>query len=152
MTMSTKLESEFLFLLEGDISAPLQANENLLIFDIAQATIDGPKIKGEVVPPRGDWIRIMPNGNWRLDVRFTIRTDDGHFIYCSYTGVLRMDEGLAERIGAGESIPGEEMYFRSTPYFETTSEKYGWLNDIASVGRMASFGGGKARYEVFTIL
>ncbi len=152
MTTEAKLETEFLFLLEGDISTPVQANENLLIFEVDRASVEGPRIKGEVVPPRGDWIRVMPNGNWRLDVRFTIRTDDGAHIYCSYTGLLRMDEGLADRIAAGENIPGDEMYFRSTPYFETTSDKYAWMNDIVAVGRMAAFGGGRARYEVFTVL
>ena len=44
------------------------------------------------------------------------------------------------------------MYFRSTPYFETTSEKYAWMNDIVCIGRMAAFGGGKASYEVFQVL
>jgi len=152
VSATPSLETEFLFLLKGEISTPVQANENLLIFEVGRASIEGPRIRGTVVPPMGDWIRIMPNGNWRLDVRFTILTDDGEHIYCSYTGVLRMDEGLADRIAAGESIDGDEMYFRSTPYFETTSKKYAWMNDIVGVGRMAAFGGGKARYEVFHVL
>jgi len=152
MAATPKLETAFLFVLEGEISAPIQGNENLLIFEVGRASIEGPRIRGTIVPPMGDWIRIMPNGNWKLDVRFTIRTDDAQHVYCNYTGILRMDEGLAERIAAGESIDGNDMYFRSTPYFETTSERYAWMNDIVAVGRMAAFGGGKARYEVFQVL
>lgn len=152
MSATPALETKFLFTLEGDISVPVQANENLMIFEVVSASIEGPRIRGEVVPPMGDWIRIMPNGNWRLDVRFTIRTDDGASIYCAYNGLLRMDEGLGERIAAGESIAGSDMYFRSTPYFETTAEKYAWMNNIVAIGRMASFGSGKAAYEVFEVL
>jgi len=146
------IKTEFLFVLEGDISEPVLGNENLMIFRVERATVSGPRIKGEVIAPMGDWIRVMPNGNWKLDVRFTIRTDDGEHVYCSYTGILRMDPGLADRIQAGESIDGSDMYFRSTPYFETASSRYAWMNDIVCIGRMAAFGGSKACYEVFRVL
>jgi hypothetical protein len=152
MEARTGIETEFLFTLKGDIGEPVSGNENLMIFEVLNASIEGPRVRGEIVAPMGDWIRIMPNGNWKLDVRFTIRTDDGEFVYCNYTGILRMDEGLGERIAAGESIDGDDMYFRSTPYFETTSKKYAWMNDIVCIGRMAAFGGGKASYEVFQVL
>ncbi len=79
---------------------------------------------------------------------FGRRSPDGELVQSE----LRMDEGLGERIAAGESIDGDDMYFRSTPYFEATSEKYAWMNDIVCIGRMAAFGGGKASYEVFQVL
>jgi len=40
---------------------------------------------------------------------------------------------------------------RVTPYFETSSEKYGWLNRIVSVGYGHRMSGG-AIYQVFEIL
>jgi len=33
----------------------------------------------------------------------------------------------------GETVDPDTYYFRATPYFETSSEKYGWLNRICAV-------------------
>jgi hypothetical protein len=78
--------------------------------------------------------------------------DDGSAIHCFYNGVLRMEPHIAEAMEKGEEIDGNDMYFRATPYFETQSEKYGWLNDIVTVGRMRKFGGGTAVYDIFEVL
>ena len=43
--------------------------------------VRGPKISGKIIAPGGDWIRTMPSGVLRLDVRLTIETDDGAQIY-----------------------------------------------------------------------
>lgn len=146
------LASAFLMSMEGDIAPPIPATPTLLVFNVLAATLEGPRIRGKVVAPSGDWIRVQPNGNWRLDVRLTIETHDGAIVYCQYTGLLRMDPGLAERIQSGEAIDGSDMYFRSTPYFETASPTYAWMNDIVCVGRMRSFGAGRAQYDVFQLL
>ena len=34
----------------------------------------------------------------------------------------------------GEAVDPSEYYFRTTPVFETASEKYGWLNRLLAVG------------------
>jgi len=51
----------------------------------------------------------------------------------------------------GEAVDPSEYYFRTTPVFETASEKYGWLNRIVAVGigRMTPTGVG---YKVYAIL
>jgi hypothetical protein len=56
-----------------------------------------------------------------------------------------------ERIARGETVDPNEYYLRNTPYFETSSAKYDWLNRIVAVGvgrRMPDH----AVYEVFQIL
>jgi hypothetical protein len=146
------LETRWLFSLRGSIPQPTIVGGNLMVFNVLDASIDSPRIKARMASPSGDWIRIMPNGNWKLDVRLLMIGDDDEPIYCHYNGVLRMDPGLGERLAAGESIDGSEMYFRSAPYFETASKKYAWLNDILAVGKMASFGGGNVLYDVFEVL
>ena len=59
---------------------------------------------------------------------------------------------LSRRIVEGARIPGDEMYFRSTPYFETSASNYLWLNDIVCVGTMREFGGGDVVYDLFEVL
>jgi hypothetical protein len=147
-----KLETRWLMTLRGAILAPTIVSPSFMVFNVLDAQIESPRINASVLNPSGDWIRVQPNGNWKLDVRLLMKADDGSAIYTHYNGVLRMFPGLLERIASGEEIPGEEIYFRSAPYFETTSEKYGWLNDILAIGKMRTFGGGKVVYDVFEVL
>jgi hypothetical protein len=51
----------------------------------------------------------------------------------------------------GEAVPAADLYFRTTPVFETGSEKYAWLNRIISVGVGAITVTG-AELEVFAVL
>jgi hypothetical protein len=145
------VKTEYAMSLEGDIGAPVAIN-NRLIFKVLRGSFDGPGIAGEMQDPSGDWIQVMPNGHWRLDVRFTILLDDGQYAYVNYSGVVRMNEDFEARIAAGETITGDEIYFRSTPYIETNSEKYAWLNDYVFVGKLRTFGGGKVVYDIFKVL
>ena len=147
-----KLETRWLMSLTGSIPEPTIVSPTLMVFNVLDAKIESPRINATVLNPSGDWIRVQPNGNWKLDVRLLMKADDGCAIYTHYNGVLCMDPGLGERIAAGEEIPGEEIYVRSAPYFETMSEKYGWLNNVLAIGKMRKFGGGNVVYDVFEVL
>lgn len=147
-----KLETRWLASLRGSIPQPVIAQENLMIFNVLDAELDSPRIKARAKGPSGDWVRVQPNGNWLLDVRLLMETDDGEPVYVFYNGVLRMTPEIGQKLASGAEIPGSEMYFRSAPYFQTASKKYGWLNDILCVGKMTSFGGGKVLYDLFEVL
>ena len=82
-------------------------------------------------------MRIMPSGVARLDVRGTLRTDDGDLIYITYNGIIKHSEKSYNKLVNGELITQEDgIYFHTAPTFETTSEKYGWLNGVQAVGKM----------------
>ena len=100
---------------------------------------EGPKLKGEVLPGGGAWFLRRPDGASEIDVRATMRTDDGHLIYTQYRGILH---------GGSD---GKEYYFRITPYYETASEKYVWLNRIVAVG-VGSYTDGRVSIKVYEIL
>lgn len=146
------LETRWLMTLKGSIPQPVMVSPTLMVFNVLDASIDSPRVKARLKNPSGDWVRVQPNGNWKLDVRLLLETDDGVPIFVHYNGVLRMTPGLSERLASGESVPGSEIYFRSAPYFEVAAGKYGWLNDILAIGRIASFGGGNVVYDVFEVL
>lgn len=147
-----KLETRWLATLRGQISAPTPIGEGLLIFNVDAAEITGPRLNAKAIAPSGDWIKVQPNGNWKLDVRLLLQTDSGEHISCTYTGTLKNTPEISARMANGERIPGDEMYFRSTPYFETAAPDYLWLNDIVCVGTMREFGGGEALYDIFEVL
>ena len=50
--------------------------------------VKGPAIQGEIIAPTGDWLRVMPNGTEKLDVRMSIPADDGAIIFVTYTGKI----------------------------------------------------------------
>lgn len=114
-------------------------------------TFEGPKLKGVVLPGGGDWFIVRPDGVVVLDVRVAFRTDDDHIIYLYYRGISIVPPEVNRRISKGEVVDPSEYYLRTTPVFETTSEKYGWLNRIVAVGtgRITPTG---VDYKVYAIL
>ena len=133
------LKSELLFKMHATLEPPQQIGKThegaRSIFYATGGTIEGPKIKGTVLPGGGDWFRMRADGIGELDVRATFETDDGALIYTHYRGCMDPKTG----------------YFRTTPRFETSSEKYQWLTKIVAVG-VGSSGGDGVRYDVYHIL
>ncbi|MEC7210321.1 MAG: DUF3237 family protein, partial [Pseudomonadota bacterium] len=85
------LETKWLCTMRGAIPEPNMALENLMVFNVDDAWIESPRFNAKLVGPGGDWIRLQPNGNWKLDVRLLFHGDDGSAIHCFYNGVLRME-------------------------------------------------------------
>jgi hypothetical protein len=75
-----------------------------------------------------------------MDIRQTIRTSSGALIHFSALGVVRLPDDGRERIARGERIPFDEGYIRTTPRFETSDERYSWLNGqvFVSVGEFSA--------------
>lgn len=55
------------------------------------------------------------------------------------------------RIQKGEDVDPGEYYFRTTPVFETGSEKYSWLNKIIALG-VGALAPARVRYKVYEIV
>jgi hypothetical protein len=94
-----------------------------IIAGITEGTFSGPKLKGTVATPAGEWGATRPDGVYVIDVRLELRTDDAALIYASYRGIIYTppkDQG--------------ERYWAITPAFETASKKYEWLNRLVCVG------------------
>ena len=118
---------------------------------LGKGRFDGPRLKGEVLPGGIDQKIFRTDGAMNPNVRLVLKTDDNALIYMHYTGVRYGSQDVMDRIAAGETVDPSEYYLRNTPYFETSSPKYDWLNRIVSVGvgrRMPDH----AAYEVFQIL
>ncbi len=136
------LKTEFLFTMTADLAEAQNVGAtprgNRRIYYVTGGEFKGPKLKGDVLPGGGDWALVRPDGVVALDVRATLRTDDGELIYTTYRGIIR---------GALDS---PEFYFRTAPMYETGSEKYGWLNGIVAVGvgKLTPAGVSYSVYEV----
>jgi hypothetical protein len=150
-----ELKSEFLCELVGDLDEPEQIGMTpkgmRMIYPIVGGTVKGPKLNGEVLAVGADWIVVRPDGVGELDVRATMRTDDGELIYASYRGILKIDPEIMGRAQNGEEVDPSQYYFRTTPVLETGSEKYSWLNQIICVG-VGKVEPKRVRYKVYQIL
>jgi steroid delta-isomerase-like uncharacterized protein len=94
----------------------------------------GPRLRGNVIPGGGDWVLERTDGSRRLDVRVTLRTDDGALIYAQYGGVFHASPEVFQRLTAGEAVDDSAYYFRTAPVFETAAPRYAWLNRLLAVG------------------
>ncbi|HEX7137608.1 MAG TPA: DUF3237 domain-containing protein [Vicinamibacterales bacterium] len=135
------LKSTLLFDLvfeRGTPNAVGSVGVNRVIVPVAGGTFEGPKLKGTIGSPSGDWIVARPDGSSLLDMRMILQTDDGQKIYMSWRGVAY-------------TPPNEKLFARVLPMFETSATKYLWLNNVVAVGVYRPVGG-KIGYRVYQIL
>ncbi|WP_101949783.1 DUF3237 domain-containing protein [Mycobacterium sp. 3519A] len=96
--------------------------------------IEGPKLRGELLPGGGDWLTVGTDGTGRVDVRATLRTHDGALIHYEARGIIKIPADGVQRLAAGEVLPFADTYVRTTPTFETSDQRYAWLSELVAVG------------------
>jgi hypothetical protein len=121
------------------------------IGEIAGGRFEGERLRGKVLSGGSDWQSLRGDGTTTINVRMVMQTDDGALIAMRYEGMRHGPKEVMDRLARGENVNPSEYYFRITPYFETSSEKYGWLNRVVTVAYGARMAGG-ALYQVFEIL
>jgi hypothetical protein len=132
-----KLPVEHLFDMHVDlqpaqaIATPLGAR---MTFITTGGRVEGPKLRGEILPGGGDWLQVGSDAVGRVDVRATLRTHDDALIHYEARGIIKIPADGLERLAAGEVLPFEETYVRTTPKFETSDERYAWLSEAVCVG------------------
>jgi hypothetical protein len=133
-----ELRTEFLMQLSAELDdaqvlsdAPLGTRR---IMYMKRGSFSGPRLKGQVLPGGGDWVMVRRDGVAELDIRLTLRTDQGDLIYMSCEGLFDIAPEARQRILKGEDIDPSEYYFRTAPRFEAGSGTYGWLNRLLAVG------------------
>ena len=133
-----ELRSQFLFDLALTAQSPAEISPDRTVVAVSSGTFDGPKLKGTVTGPAGDWIAKRRDGSRLLDVRALLQTDDGQPIYMTCRGIAYTAQGGA-------------LYARIQPMFETGAAKYAWLNNIIAVGVYRPIPA-KIVYRVYEIL
>src|SRR5262245_15132857 len=101
---------------------------------ISGGTFDGPRLRGSVLPGgSADWLLLRSDGVLELDLRATLRTDDGALISMRSFGLRHGPPEVIAAIGRGEAVDPATYYFRTTPRFETAHPSYAFLNRIIAV-------------------
>jgi Protein of unknown function (DUF3237) len=106
------------------------------IVQIVGGRFEGPRVKATVQTPAGDWITNRTDGSYRLDVRLTLKTDDGALILVTYNGIGQTTNG-------GASL-------RAAPLFETGDSRYSWLTRLQAVA-VGERVGTTVSYDVYAL-
>jgi hypothetical protein len=114
-------------------------------------SFDGPRLRGTVLPGGGGWMLLRRDGVLDIEVRIVLETDDQQMIYMHWKGFRHGPEDVIGRLNRGEPVDPASYYFRTTPYFETSSEQYSWLNRICSIAT-GSRVGERRGFDVYQVL
>jgi Protein of unknown function (DUF3237) len=106
------------------------------IVQIVSGRFEGPRLKAAVQIPAGDWITNRADGSYRLDVRLTLKTDDGALILVTYNGI-----GQTTSVGAS---------LRAAPLFETGDQRYAWLTKLQAIA-VGERVGTDVKYDVYAL-
>jgi len=150
---TTKISTEYLMTIYAPLDPVRSVDSALYIYNVGPGGwVKGPKINGTLIAPSGDWLRVMPSGVSRLDVRMTIKTDDGELIYVTYNGVIKDTKESEDRANKGEVMTSNDHYFIIAPTMETSAKKYEWLNGIQCIGKIVEDKNESyVKYDVFVV-
>lgn len=105
-----------------------------VIAGIANGRWEGERLAGNVVGPGADWAMPGPGGAMLLDVRQVVETDDGAIVYVTYNGRADRARGT----------------YTVAPTFETSDERYTWLNAVQAVGK-GTLVAGRLEYTMYEV-
>jgi hypothetical protein len=103
------------------------------IVPVIGGDFEGPRLRGKVTPGGGDWLLLRSDAVLELDLRVTLETDDRALIHMSFQGLRHGPADVIAALGRGEVVDPASYYFRTVPRFETSAEKYAFLNRIITV-------------------
>lgn len=126
-------ELEFAFEVRAQVADPVTVGElptgqTRRIIDILGGTVEGPAIKGTLLPGGADWQLIRTgDGFTEIDARYAFKTDAGDIVYVSNVGIRHAPPDVMHRLNAGQEVDQSEIYFRAVPRFETAAPGLQWL-------------------------
>jgi len=105
------------------------------IINILGGTVEGPRLKGKILPGGADWQIVRADGVVHLTARYTIETDAGGLILVNSEGYRHGPPEVMARLARDETVDPSLYYFRAFMRFETGDQQASWLNRILAIGR-----------------
>jgi Protein of unknown function (DUF3237) len=153
--VTTPLETEHVFdyhaLLEPPAAIGRGPYGNRVFYAARSGRVEGPRLRGEILPGGGDWALVGDDGYTRLDVRGQCRTDDGALLYFRYKGLVELTEAALRALKSGGDSDFGDQYFRVAVEVETGDPRYAWLTQSLLVGRGRICSGPGVAYEIFRV-
>ncbi|WP_102348453.1 DUF3237 domain-containing protein [Bacillus sp. Marseille-P3661] len=104
------------------------------VIPITGGTFEGELFKGKILPGGADYQIIRPDGVTEALAHYTLQTEDGTNIYVVNRGYRHGPKEIIEKLIKGEQVPADSYYFKTTPTFEVSGDKYSFLNKSIFIG------------------
>ncbi|MXY41902.1 MAG: DUF3237 domain-containing protein [Rhodospirillaceae bacterium] len=101
---------------------------------VTGGTFEGERLRGEMLAGGSDCQLMRADGVAELDVRVSLRCDDGVIIFVKGLGLRHGPAEVMQRVAAGEDVDPREYYFREAILFEAPPGAYEWLNRVLAIG------------------
>lgn len=123
---------------------------NRLIVEVDGGEFEGPRLKG-VIRKAGcaDWLTMAADYG-HLDVRATLETYDGAYIYVEYIGKLELTPKVQAALAGNGTTEYGESYFVTAPRMQTGDLRYLWVNNMICVAQ-GKISAGRVDYQVFQV-
>ena len=122
---------ELAFEMHAELGAPLDmgkfATGTRRIVPVTGGTFEGPGIKGKVLSGGADFQIIHADGFTEIDATYVLETDKGEKIYVRNTGMRHGPPEVIAKLNAGERVDQSQIYFRTSPSFDTAAPNLQWL-------------------------
>jgi hypothetical protein len=103
------------------------------IAPVVGGRFEGERLRGTALPGH-DWFVTRADGVLVIDVRITLKTDDGATIYLNYQGRMIAAADAMARFRNGEQLAPSDYSLTIIAKFECGDSRYAWLNDAVVVG------------------
>ena len=118
--------------LEIEVEEPIEIGETgngqRRIIPIVDGTVSG-RVEGTIIPAGADYQLFRVDRPTELVAKYAFETDDGSRVYVENRGIRAASPETKERLRDGEPVDSEEVYFQSTPRFETADPDLEWLTE-----------------------
>jgi hypothetical protein len=95
-------------------------------------TVEGPALKGEILPLGGDWMRIRPDGVGIAQINALIKPAGGGVVLTEYSGVVDFGPDGYRLLVAGGGPKRASIRF--APRYLTAEPRLSWMNRIQGLG------------------
>jgi len=129
---TTSINAEYLGTLKVFLESPQFAGSRTIL-NVRSCTLEGPKIKAACISPSADWTNSMPGGPRRLDIRATLKTEEGELIFLE---------------GEGVNYGGYDV---AALRYMTNSTSYGWLNGLLTVAKRVPSAEVPVAFDIFVV-
>jgi Protein of unknown function (DUF3237) len=110
----------------------------------------GERLSGRIMDGGSDW-QVVRSDAVTLDVRLVLQTQDDAVILMTYRGIRHGAAAVLARVDRGDAVSPSDYYFRTQAQFETSAERYAWVNRVLAIGVGDRRADGPV-YSVFEIL
>lgn len=105
------------------------------VINILGGTVEGPRLKGKILPGGADWQFVRADGAAHVEARYTIQSESGAYVLVNSEGLRHGPPEVLARLLAGEAVDPSLYYFRTCMRFETGDRTLDWLNRIIAIAR-----------------